>query len=337
MSSEWADVQDTIRHIDQQLLGWKNTLPEQFNIDFDMWNVPNWEDQNTLDRSALAMQFFSSRIKLFRPYLCHFEARIRCLSKRSNGFDQVAVDMCLKSARKMINILSAPASSTDTLYAVTAWWDILHYVCEAISVLLIEVAFQLQYDPEQTTYTLEDAKKGVRWLSMMSEQSVSARKAWEIFDRLIRPMASWPMFDLPVAAPIPPGYRVRQRDVDMDSYQQGEPPWQQHEFSFNQDFVGAFGGIHDANTGARELVPNPLDHATALQNFETIVQAHGQYDEPWQHMFGFPRGGQDVHGPEGGQHGRVVSSESQSQIQGGFDAGFGGQFDPTSGTRSGFP
>lgn len=186
---------------------------------------------------------------------------------------------------------------------------------------------------------LEEVTKAVSWLSIMSEQSVSARKAWEIFDRLIRHVAlmvSWPLFDLPTAAPIPPSYRLGQRDVDTELYQQREPAWQQHDFGFSQDFGDAFGGVHEAHSGEREMVPNPLDHATALQKFETIVKVHGQYDEPWQHMFDFPRGEQDVRGPEG-QHGRVESSGPQSQIQVGFQAGFGGPFDPISGTRGDFP
>jgi hypothetical protein len=59
---------------------------------------------------------------------------------------------------------------------------------------------------------LRRQKKGILWLHDMAETSVSARKAWEIFDCLIRLVAlmiSCSVCDIPSEAPIPPGYNWR--------------------------------------------------------------------------------------------------------------------------------
>jgi hypothetical protein len=345
IKAKWTDVRDTIRRIDQRLVNWRRTLPHGLNIDFNMWTEPNWNDKNVLAGMGLAMQFCNSRIILFRPCLCRFEGRIRSITERIQDFDQEGVDTCLRSAREMITLLSAPARSVQTLYAIPPWWSTLHYLCEAMSVLLLEMAFQSQHAPDQVAYTLEDAKKGVRWLSMMSEYSVSARKAWEIFDRLIRhvaPMVSWSMFDLPSTAPLPPGYRAnsvgQRQNVDLEAsqiYESGPTPWNhepRQQFAFDTNYENAFRTSHETTV----LVPNPLDYVTALQKFAAIVRLHGQYDDSWQHMFQLFRD-QPIHEPDQRlDQGMGETSASQSTLQSRFDPDFE-PYDSMAGISGDFP
>ena len=60
VKEKWPKVQDTIRAIDRRLLSWQNSLPKEFDITFDTWTEPDWNDPHTLSRIGLAMFFNSS-------------------------------------------------------------------------------------------------------------------------------------------------------------------------------------------------------------------------------------------------------------------------------------
>ncbi len=324
IKSKWTEVQATIRRIDQSLLEWRKCLPSEFSIDFDMWDEQDWQDKHVLARMGLAMQFCSSRIILFRPCLCRFEGRSKEQSERSKDFNQEAVELCVRSAREMISLLSPIAGNVQNLYAVTPWWNALHHICEALSVLMLEMAFRSQHVPQETAFILEDAKKGVRWLSMMAEQSVSARKAWEIFDRLIRlvaPRINWSVYDLPTDAPVPLGYNLHRfshlSGTNLNEYQPqpmqvASSNWQEQppDFGYGQGYGTNFG-----QPTAADVAANPLDHTAAIQRFESISQLHGHYDDPWQHMFQYSRGHeQQLHQPLPEQMG-LADSTAQAHRQ----------------------
>lgn len=353
IKSKWSEVQATIRRIDKTLLEWKKCLPPEFGIDFDVWDEPNLDDPIVLSRIGLAMQFCSSRIILFRPCLCRFEGRSKDQSDRSKDFNQFAVEECVHSAREMIGLINTTTRNFHRLYTVTPWWNTLHYICEALSVLMLEMAFRSQHLPSETTLILDDAKKGVRWLRTMAEQSVSARKAWEIFDRLIRlvaPMINWSVMDLPTDAPVPPSYNIH-RFSNLSSttpaphphtYQQHHPssaPWQQHDphHGFDPAYPTGFGA---PASSSMDVAANPLDHMAALQRFESIGQLHGHYDDPWQHIFdisghniqpGVDMEMQGAGGGLGGGGGQMEGPQMQPPYGTSFD-----QYDPMPGLHEGF-
>jgi hypothetical protein len=313
IKSRWSNVQDSMQRIDRRLVAWRDKLPSEFDITFeDSWTAPDWTDPNILSRMGLAMQFSSARMILFRACLCRFEGRLKHQPESSKDFNQEAVETCIRSARKMISLLSWSASSSEKLYAISPWWNTLHYICEALSVLMLELAFKATHMPDEAAYLLDDAKKGIRWLAMMAEQSVSARKAWEIFDSLIRlvaPMIRWSVFDLPIQAPVPPGYNWRRFNAPPftspppPSQPQPEPPPPQQQLSESnlQQYSAAQPAATTGWPGSQsfsfapqpsfapahafEQASNPLDHSTALQRFSHIGQVHGHYDDPWEHFF----------------------------------------------------
>lgn len=320
IKERWSDVQETIHRIDRRLLTWRDKLTTDFDITFeDTWKAPDWNDPNILPRMGLAMQFFSSRMILFRPCLCRFEGRLKNQSENSKDFNQEAVETCIRSAQKMISLLSWSASNVEKLYAITRWWNILHYICEALSVLMLEMAFKATHLPNEAANILDDAKKGINWLAMMAEQSVSARKAWEIFDSLIRlvaPIIRWSVFDMPTQAPVPPGYNWRRFNAALSpplppslppstQQQQQQPPPQPTHSSYNpthyqsaqaqppqpvpwQPSPSAFNFPYTTQADFSQphsQVANPLDHSTAISRFSQIGQVHGHYDDPWQHFF----------------------------------------------------
>jgi hypothetical protein len=309
IKERWPDVQDTIHRIDRRLLAWRDKITPEFDITFkDTWTQPDWKDPLILPRLGLAMQFASSRMILFRPCLCRFEGRLKAQSEKSKDFSQDAVENCIREARKMICLLSWTASSptAEKLHAITPWWSTLHYICEALSVLMLEMAFKAAHMPDQAADILVDAKKGVFWLTKMSEVSVSARKAWEIFDSLIRlvaPMINWSVFDLPTEAPVPPGYNWRRFNAapfsspapsQAQQHQLSEPNLQQYSAAMQDPTrpTGVSTWQQPPQFGFPDYTQpfeasNPLDHTTAIERFSNMRQVHGHYDDPWQHFFAF--------------------------------------------------
>jgi hypothetical protein len=200
----------------------------------------------------------------------------------------------------MISLLSWKTKSERKFYAITPWWYTLHYLCEALSVLMLEMAFGAQHLPKESADILADAKKGIYWLTTLSAGSIAARKAWEIFDNLIRlvaPKIRWSVFDLPTTAPIPARYNWRRF---------GKPPanantaWNQlsqenlQQYQATQSVVpgptaawanqppNEFFGEHRAS---QEHFSNQMDSSTAVERFANMGQLYGHYDDPWQQLF----------------------------------------------------
>ncbi len=205
VKAKWSEVQDAIRDIDSRLLKWKASLPEEF----DFSNPSTQNDSFSLHRTGLSMFYNSSRVTLFRPCLCRFEGRIVNESERSKNFDSNCAATCIESAR---NILASLPSMSEPakVYAITAWWNVVHYIVEAGSVLMLELAYRAEHLPSQAEEILADSKKAVLWLRAMSGQSIAARKSWEIFDSLLQrvaPKVGGDTWSMPKTAPVPPGWR----------------------------------------------------------------------------------------------------------------------------------
>lgn len=230
VKAKWSEVQDTIRDIDSRLLKWKASLPEEF----DFSNPPTQTDVFTLHRTGLSMFYNSSRMTLFRPCLCRFEGRIENESDRSKTFDSNAAIACVESAR---NILASLPSMSEPakVYNITAWWIVVHYIVEAGSVLMLELAYRAEHLPSQAEEILADSKKAVLWLRAMSDQSIAARKSWEIFHSLLQrvaPKVGGETWSMPRTAPVPPGWRwnhfgTRDKRSSEDQSSQLAPQMQQ--------------------------------------------------------------------------------------------------------------
>jgi hypothetical protein len=299
VKQKWPDVQDTMKTIDQRLLSWRDSLPEELNITFDTWTEPDWNDANTLLRLGLAISWNSARMILFRPSLCRTEGRLNNQTQACRNFEQEAVDHCIHSARRMIALLKWSAKSEARFYAISPWWSTLHYLCQALSVLMLEMAFEAQHLPNEKADILTDAKQGILWLVMLSSGSIAARKAWEIFDNLIRlvaPRIRWSVFDLPMTAPVPAHYNWRRFRNDKSNESQ---PWhqlsqerlQEHQASqplapdpmtawTNQGFNQHFPEIAEP-----EQFGNQLNSSAAIERFTNLGQIYGHFDDPWPQLF----------------------------------------------------
>lgn len=114
---------------------------------------------NSVYSIHLSSSFHSARMILCRPCLCRFEGRILKQSTKSEDFNQQAVSTCVHSARTMISLLSWTASPIQRIYFIPPWWHTLHYLCEALSALTLEMAYQAHHLPEEAAEILPTPKK----------------------------------------------------------------------------------------------------------------------------------------------------------------------------------
>ncbi|KAH8599226.1 fungal-specific transcription factor domain-containing protein [Bisporella sp. PMI_857] len=347
---KWSEIQEVIQRIDARLQSWRDSLPKQLNIDFDDWTEPDWDSEYTLPRMGLAMLYNSSRMILFRPCLCRFDGRFGGQSSKAKDFNQRAVLECVTAARNTISLQNWVSQSSKQLFSIAPWWQILHYLCEALSILLLELSFKAEHMPNDTAYILEDAKKGVSWLAKMAGRSVSARKAWEIYDILIKavaPMIKWSTFDMPNEAPCPPGYRhwrfadpptqLPLSQSNPNQYYSPQQPIYSNEFATT---AWANNPGHETYLmNPQSMMPNSLDNEAALERFNGSWSMRNRFDDPWQHLFNLSRSvGTAGRDPNQAGQGEVV----ESGLSPGFDAQtflptyeFGSGFSSGSGGQSG--
>jgi hypothetical protein len=72
------------------------------------------------------------------------------------------------------------------LIRVGPWWDILHWIVQATTVLMLEMAFRVNHMPEEADSILEGCKKGIRWLHALGEDNMSASRAWSLCFPMLR-------------------------------------------------------------------------------------------------------------------------------------------------------
>ncbi|KAL3462209.1 fungal-specific transcription factor domain-containing protein [Aspergillus heterothallicus] len=217
----------------KKLHAWLSHLPPPFAFTNDD-NV-SAVSQESRYQVSLAMAYYRAQIILSRPCLTRpgFKGRTNIRFSRSRFGDDTA-RTCIHSAVALISILP-DKPDMNWLLRTTPWWCVLHFIMQAITILLIQLAVgQVPAEDEDTgvrhsgdiksdvapEVVLELAKKGVRWLHRMGEQDTSSQRAFQITERLLRRIAVAKGLDVDVI-PWSPGH-----DKPSPSYDaSGVDPW----------------------------------------------------------------------------------------------------------------
>ena len=200
-----ADMQSSIRVFEEELRDWVEGLPEELTIQDSR---PTTDPQRLRCRLELALSYHSLRMIIYRPCLANSE---RCLNNEpvpSMTFSRMAALACIEAARSLLALLPDNPRSHDP-YHMLPCWSILHYVCQVIAILTLELCLQAQHSPSQVGEMLLDLKKAMAYLWVMSPNSLSAFKAWKIFRRLMTEATSKfgiDVSDVPLVAPQPTGW-----------------------------------------------------------------------------------------------------------------------------------
>ncbi|KAL3444586.1 fungal-specific transcription factor domain-containing protein [Aspergillus insuetus] len=167
--------------------------------------------RDSREQVSLAMAYYSAQIILSRPCLTRPDMKegtnIRFPRSR---FGNDTAKTCVHSAAALISILP-DEPDTRWLLRMTPWLYVLHFIMQAVTVLLIQlvigqVADRKGYgekrdgadakDEAAPEAVLEGVKKGVRWLHAMGQQDASAVRAFRITEGFLRRIAAAKGLDL---------------------------------------------------------------------------------------------------------------------------------------------
>ena len=219
VKSKWGAIQDIIREMEENLQTWRKSMPWQYRFDPEnprSDDPPDWSKGEMVraqrerraqwkhyagQRIGLAMMWSSGRMLLYRPTLCRISQEIRHESARSKSFNSNAASACVQSARNMVACL--PPFDSDLrhvregqfgpnvvgIHSFVPWWNTSHFIIEASSVLIMELAYRADHVPSQAEYLFEDTKTAVSWMRHLAPQSVMAKKGSVVYEVLLRRVA----------------------------------------------------------------------------------------------------------------------------------------------------
>lgn len=239
---KWNEVQDIIREIDGRLQKWKSNLPDELRFAL---NESEEEDGHRYQKKGLAVMYHSARMILNRPALCRMEGRIKNESSASQKFNRDAVTKCVDSARALLATIGKPADPTK-LYLIPPCWEILPHLCQAVSILMLEISFCAHHIKNEAHEILQDAKDAIQWLRVLSRLSIHARQAWQMHDQALRLVAiniGGDISDMSTEAELPPGW-------DQQSSKNFDPPTRQETVPEFDRFRDRLSGIQAQNLAA---------------------------------------------------------------------------------------
>ncbi len=83
----------------------------------------------------------------------------------------------------MVNILPDTLVEHQILQ-VLPWWALLHYICQAAGVLILELCLNMLHMPTHSRLAMLGLRKALKYVLALSENSKSALKAWNLLHPL---------------------------------------------------------------------------------------------------------------------------------------------------------
>ncbi|KAJ5888096.1 hypothetical protein N7495_008137 [Penicillium taxi] len=186
----WTHIENRMAELRSRIDLWFTGLPTGLDFTRKEDDGPD----RLRGKLVLAFHYYSSRITLGRPCLCRRDARQKNPADKSSFSHDMAV-LTLESANRMLDLIPDEPNATQ-LYEIAPWWCILHYLMQAATVLLLELAFGCVHMPDDEQNFILLSKKSIRWLFAMSEYSVASRRAWQLCDISLRRLAIGMKFDV---------------------------------------------------------------------------------------------------------------------------------------------
>ncbi|KPI44660.1 putative transcriptional regulatory protein [Cyphellophora attinorum] len=247
----WSDIQAVIQGRDESLEAWCRNLPPSLDP------KRNQRDREFYEyRLSLGFAYYSSKMMTHRPCLCRLDRKIPHQSNKSLAFNRNSATMCVDAAKDMLRLIPDEPNAVG-LIKVGPWWNILHWLVQATTVLMLELSFRVHHMPEEAHSILEAAKKGVRWLHALGEDNLSARRAWSMCNRMLHDAASkigQEINDLPQN---PPGHEEQLQNHDSAMGGVSQPA-----------FSGNWGGGQMFQTSGPNQYPTyPLDQLMHFDQF----------------------------------------------------------------------
>lgn len=201
-------IQSRIDFFNKTMEGWHTNLPDSMSL--NVVDIGKAASKSNGYRISLSMHYYSSQIILNRPCLARPRAGGKSIINPYHSHKRKKSAMtCLHSA---LAILSIFPDQPDPIWAChVLWWNVLHFLVQATTILLINISlenltfkeqkcqsFTSGLDPGQlpgssdaanTEAVRTAAKKALQWLCCLGKTEASARRAFEICNKCIRRIA----------------------------------------------------------------------------------------------------------------------------------------------------
>ena len=276
------DIERRIHLYNSMMVEWRSGLPD--SLSFEVLDTsPNLPIMDSF-RISLAMHYYSSRIILNRPCLTRKKdgksADTSRLSRQRRDIEKT----CLQSAFAILEIF--PNEPVSEWLCSAPWWNVLHFLVQAITILLIQFSFgcssQMQKSPISTSdWSSEQfmerpeaadheavriaTKKGLAWLCHLGRTDDSAHRAFEICDSCVRRIESRCFDQGDLAAANDPSGTPHQDVPDDETHRQGRSKLNVSDSQFAGS--GVFG--YDRNNGGHD------NHSEYTESFDLIEPSVG--------------------------------------------------------------
>lgn len=182
LQSPWASIEFTIQSLMLGIDSWFMNLPSAYDF------TSTQSSQCPVgQRMGLAFLFYSTKIGITRPCLCRLDSSPPEDDKTHEFCSKTAAE-CVESACHMLTLFPDTPDAA-LLHRISPWWCTLHYLMQATTVLLLELAFHSQHVPEKANMVLKAAKKAIDWLSALSKTSMASERAWKLCDGFLGRLA----------------------------------------------------------------------------------------------------------------------------------------------------
>ncbi|KAJ5578553.1 uncharacterized protein N7459_007517 [Penicillium hispanicum] len=182
LQSPWASTEFTIQSLILDIDSWFMNLPSAYDF------TSTQTSQCPIgQRMGLAFLFYSTKIAITRPCLCRLDPSPP-EGDKTHEFCMKTAAECVESACHMLTLFPDTPDAA-LLHRISPWWCTLHYLMQAATILLLELAFRAQHVPEKAIMVSKAAKKALDWLSTLSKTNQASARAWKLCDGFLRRLA----------------------------------------------------------------------------------------------------------------------------------------------------
>ncbi|KAL8915310.1 MAG: hypothetical protein Q9171_000180 [Xanthocarpia ochracea] len=183
VNQSWASVQSMVSRCHQRVERWHAALPAVFDF-----TKSQRDREFSRSRMCLGFSYYSTLMIITRPCLCKMERKIPNETERARSIDRANANLCVFAARSVIDLLP-DQPNTVGMYQVTPWWNMVHHLMQAVTILMLELSLGAPHCADTVPEILQAAHKAVGWLQSMAPEDLAAARAWRLSSELLRKVA----------------------------------------------------------------------------------------------------------------------------------------------------
>jgi hypothetical protein len=170
-------VEDKINYFETELREWRQELPDELNT--QNVRATDYDARPTIE---LAMYYHSVQMILYCRPLSDPWAPSE--SDSSQHFNNYSARSCVFAAMDMLALLSNGPTEQEC-YRLLPWWGSIHYLCQAAAALVLELCLNVRhFRRSDASMIFRGLWKALSYLRCFADRSLSAYKAWRIFQHL---------------------------------------------------------------------------------------------------------------------------------------------------------